>query len=277
MLATIRCFPLLAPNLVVLAGLALLFSACNKAAPPPVAGSEVKVFGGQEAGPSDAISWSTVAIAKKKGGCSGTLIDTRLVVTAAHCFHRKNINMTDFEVIFGTNIKGSEDLPKIKGRHFVHENWHDGGEFDIALVYLDQPAPKGFKPVERLKAGDSLKFNEPIIVAGYGTSVAPKEGDHFGILRFTDQTIDDLPSTQDFWFGWQAKKTHRIVGSPGDSGGSVYVKRGFFTKSLVLAGIFKAGSTWTGSATDIRKYDDWITKTSARAKAAADAPKPRCR
>lgn len=250
--------------------MALLFAGCAVPGSGEANESEPgggKVINGTEAGAEDEVSGSTVAVVynesylkSRKATCSGTLIDDRTVLTAAHCFDYGS----DCQVIFGLHVD-DPSARSITGKCKAMRPWRttdeDGmliGQQDIALVYLDRRAPEAYRPVPYLTLRDELKLGQATIVAGYGVNAYDVDGSR-GILRFADEQIESFDDK------FMTFSTNPSRNCSGDSGGPAYVRNQGGTLSLV--GIVHGGVGYrcnsNGFYTDVRYFTDWIRKTRA--------------
>lgn len=163
-------------------------SACGKAGSS--AQSSLKIVGGKEAASNDDVSKHTVALVDADGEtfCSGTLIESDVVLTAAHCL----INAPQkFYVGFGLKTQGDSlpidsrrepvayainqnFLPNIDSafvRRLATENAIPGS--DLALVLLKEQAPQEYSPALRVASVSTIPVGATAILAGYGLTKMP--------------------------------------------------------------------------------------------------------
>lgn len=230
--------------------------------------SQVKIVGGEVVGAADPVRNSTVflVIASGDGGpesetyCTGSLIDTKTVLTAAHCTERGDVKSV--LVVFGSADTGSKS---IKASSWVaHPDYGKGGIFsptglsDIAIIKLSSPAPGGFSPVALLNEKDQVQNGESIVLAGFGLK-KENQGEMDGLLRKVSTTITLLsPERRELEYsgGWWGKGACH-----GDSGGPAFVTRGgkFRLLGVTSRPVKDAGPCdGKGIYTDVRYYAQWI-------------------
>ena len=199
--------------------------------------------------------------------CGGTVIDSRHVVTAAHCVKAKAGTEWDrIELIAGDYSLESKGVIRRTARQAVcHAGADDYLSNDIAVVKLDQPLPREIVPA---RIDD---FRRPTVRPG-GIALAagwPVTGAKAG--QTTLQKVP-LSVTDVEWPGFitVTSPTGRIEGvCQGESGGPLLSRSGGVTSIAgVLSGIEPGTNDHTGEPcmkagydmyyTPIAAYRDWI-------------------
>jgi len=166
-----------------------------------------KIVGGDEASPGE---WPWIVVfsfggtdGSRAGGCGGTLVADRWVVTAAHCLERKNGQLQtadSISVVIGEHTIWSDDyvsddddyddirknleLEKI----ILHEDYDSNtNQHDIALLKLKEPLDLSVYTPACMPASGVDFTGETAWVYGWGTT--EMGGSIVDTLRETTQTI----------------------------------------------------------------------------------------
>lgn len=222
--------------------------------------TQLHIIGGTAVDLNDPIARSTVRV----GECSGALIAPQTVITASHCLRDGGQIDVWFETPGGPLLTLGQ---AIRHPNFDQTSYPFPG--DVALVFLNQPAPATNKPVTLAKPDHHLPVGTPVTLAGYGI-----QNEAF---MFADDTLHKVmvevigfdDNLKLITFQQPAGTTGIKSACYGDSGGPMYLGDGSTT---TLYGVTHGALPVTegdtvckggGFYTDIRPYYDWIMATMA--------------
>ncbi len=198
--------------------------------------SSVKIVGGQNV-QEDATGperWSTVAL----HGCSGSIIGSDLIITAAHCF---DLAMQGSYAVFGTDTYDRDKriiLPIEAGLENV--NYQSSGN-DIALLKLASPIPAGYQPIKLHQPDMPIYKEDQVRLAGFGTD---NSANSFGTLRFVTSYIGSRSEDGSLYV-----RNGDTAACTGDSGGPMMVLRDsdwYLVGIASVANVDKASGLCTG-------------------------------
>jgi len=158
-----------------------------------------------------------VLASQGEGICTGTLVGTHTVLTAAHCVVQEDQPPYTLRPQQGFSHNGQAyPIPAVS---VVYHPAYDGKIFDndVAVVRLSQDLP--IPPV--LVAKTAPTVGEKIEIVGYG--VTSDDANDFGTKRRASNTIGQVGPTQYIFYGASGN-----IGSQcyGDSGGPSFAVRG---------------------------------------------------
>jgi secreted trypsin-like serine protease len=237
------------------------------------------IFNGRDVLANEPVAHTVVAVHSVYPGadegtiCSGTLLSSSVVLTAAHCLMDEGSVRT---VLFGIDAKQSILHRKVI-RQIVHPGWRiieeiqsipvesrseeDNAKLlnsswnDLALVEFEGGLPEGFFPSALLTDQSKLQANLVLTAAGFGVSDAENHKGT-GILRTAEIKVDQ-PEFHDNEFSVQQNEAGTC---DGDSGGPVFLKDGnsFLIAGLTSHGINDEFCRGTTVFTFLAKHLEWI-------------------
>lgn len=247
-----------------LQGLALASEAEDDQALLDRLSDRLKIVGGSSVGASDAVAKVTAALESKQGWiCTGTLIASDLLVTAAHCVEGSPSSLL---VTFALNVDSPSAVRRQVLGYQTPPSWANAAtgadHGDIALVRFGGGLPKGYKVASLLPVSQKLAKGQSVLLAGYGvTGMAPALGS--GVLRKVSVNIaGSLGKTEVV-----LDQTQGRGACHGDSGGPAFVMSG---SSLLVWGVTSRGypdfapddCKQKAVYTNMNAYRAWLTSSA---------------
>jgi len=228
--------------------------------------SKARIVGGAHAHPN---SWPWQVRLHADGGlCGGTLIDTRHVLTAAHCLTTP-IVIQNYMVYVGLHdinqpVYGEQKIAA--ERIFMHEQYNaDTHENDVAIIRLSKPVIISDKiNVICLPGPEANNANETVWVAGWGSTSF--QGETSPVLKQT--TLHTMPDRCGRIYRTYNSQKQMCAGAygggrdtcQGDSGGPLmYESNGrWYLNGVVSYGHECARDGFPGVYARISYYLPWI-------------------
>jgi len=202
----------------------------------------VNIVGGSNATSANNFTHYTVAVeivirvegVASQNTCTGTIIDSSRVVTAAHCVGNFESGRIVFQLAnvdntwFGPTVRAITGLPKVEpgylGDNSLYNPLQDDN--DVSVVTFSGGLPAGFSPANFLASKDELLqkavVGSAVMIVGYGTTFDPFNSDtppDGNTLRFTTGPLTDYTDGQ----GNFTVRNEGHSACEGDSGGPAII------------------------------------------------------
>lgn len=140
-------------------------------------------------------------------GCSGTLIDDDLVLTAGHCV-QDQADCENWRFVFDYYMASENELEHIDRqdvfgcKRLVTRALEADGSLDYAVVQLDRRATdSGRRPVEVRRGGSAMSAGESVTIIGFGSMIPAKIDDGGRVLDPREAALDYFTATTDSFGG----------------------------------------------------------------------------
>lgn len=177
--------------------------------------TSLKIVGGTFPDATSAIARATVGFDTMRGGlCTGTLVASNLIVTAAHCIKDTQAK----NIYFGTSFKNSVVIQATAS--YGHPNYNLSYSYaDIGWIKFEGKIPAGYAPLPVLTDAQSLQIGMKTTLVGFG--VTGSDNKDAGTKRMIEVDLLKVVTQQSGFANVV------VVGKGacfGDSGGPNYVK-----------------------------------------------------
>jgi secreted trypsin-like serine protease len=165
----------------------------------------------------------TVLVKNNNQDCTGILLNSATVLTAAHCVYAQNRNQ--IKVYFHVAKSNGELASSVAQRIITHPQYKDitKADYDLALIKLEQPAPSVL--ISKLNTASfdfqlkkNITTNSIGLLFGYGIKPWLESKIKFGVKKYNLQN-KNLQISNDRYFSlnnFTAQACH------GDSGGPLF-------------------------------------------------------
>ncbi|XP_020798394.1 seminase [Drosophila serrata] len=150
-----------------------------------------RIYGGQKTSNSDIGGFGVQIFYKNKLVCTGVLISSRHLITAAHCF--ENMAQSDFHVVAGTSLEAVALTRSEKKNGLVEVRLHP--KFDKLKFIADIAVVKTQYPLKGRTIGYAKLCKYPlyngdrVTVAGWGTDGTRRSSDERQYLQTMQSSI----------------------------------------------------------------------------------------
>lgn len=213
---------------------------------------------------------------RRLGFCTGTLIESNIVLTAAHCFDLRHFpSLRKFNVLFVNSLRERSAAVARRGVAYSMNaayNREGGLDHDIAVVLFQNAAPSGFNSVRIDEDPNANYGSRNVYVYGYGRTEdytgqkQQPEKPNPGILHRGVMLIDAEYNRFSDRYLTQAESETSLC--QGDSGGpQFYHERGVLKVIGVNSGVIgrklpngRTSCKGQGQATKVARFAPWIKK-----------------
>jgi hypothetical protein len=192
--------------------------------------------------------------------CSGTLIDTSTVLTAAHCVDNSPEKLV---IVFGDHVQSSKPDHQREAQSFIQNpRWQqDGpeGHGDLALIHFEGGLPEGYHPVDLAPKNVALSNGTEVEFLGYGVTNGLSHAGPGALRETTSHIIGEASPTEIVSDGRESSVCF------GDSGGPAFVKTdGKFEQWGVASSVSNQACNEASIHTRLGPYLGWIKSATAR-------------